>query len=96
MIRGAIISLLHNRVLVARDGEGSDGKVATLMSNDVSSIEDSADLFHETWAYFVEVIVGTVLLAGEVGGLWPVPLVFIFCQYPLIWSPDHARILLTH
>ncbi|ROV96362.1 hypothetical protein VPNG_09065 [Cytospora leucostoma] len=78
MIRGAVISLLHDRVLTARDGEGSDGKVVTFMSNDVSSIEDSADLFHETWAYFVEVIVGTVLLAGEVGGLWPVPLVFIF------------------
>ncbi|KUI57164.1 Multidrug resistance-associated protein 1 [Cytospora mali] len=79
MIRGAMVSLLHHRVLIARNGESEDGKVVTLISNDMSNVEKSAEMFHETWAQFVEVIVGTMLLAREVGRLWPVPFVLIFC-----------------
>ena len=77
-----MISLLHNRALVARNGENEDGRVVTLITNDISNVEKSAEMFHETWAQFVEVIVGTVLLASEFGWLWPVPLAIIFRQSP--------------
>ncbi|KAI3399955.1 hypothetical protein diail_5111 [Diaporthe ilicicola] len=78
MIRGAMIGLLHSRALEARNGESGDGKVATLVSNDISNIENSARMFHETWAQFAEVVVGTFLLSRQVGWLWLAPLVIIF------------------
>lgn len=77
MIRGATVSLIHSRALKISNSETEDGKVATLVSNDLSNIEDSARMFHETWAQFVEVIIGTFLLSQRVGWLWPVPLVLI-------------------
>lgn len=78
MIRGTMVSLIHSRALDVRNSETEDGKVATLVSNDVSNMEDSARMFHETWAQFVEVVVGTFLLSRQVGWLWPLPLVLIF------------------
>lgn len=78
MTRGAMVSLIHSRALDARNGETKDGQVATLLSNDVSNMEDSARMFHETWAQFVEVVVGTFLLSRQVGWLWPLPLILIF------------------
>ncbi|KAK7713447.1 hypothetical protein SLS64_004697 [Diaporthe eres] len=61
MTRGTMVSLIHSRALEVRS-EVEDGKVATLVSNDISNMEDSARMFHETWAQFVEVVVGTFLL----------------------------------
>lgn len=83
MIRGSMISLLHSRALDVRNSEYGDGKVATLVSNDISNIENSAKMFHETWAQFAEVVIGTILLSRQVGWLWPLPLVIIFCTKPL-------------
>lgn len=80
MIRGALISLLHEHALEARGvDEGEDqGRVVTLMSNDVSNVESAGSMAHEAWAQFVEVLIGTFLLSREVGWLWLVPIVFIF------------------
>jgi len=78
MTRGAMVSLIHSRALDVRNSETEDGKVATLVSNDISNMEDSARMFHETWAQFLEVVVGTFLLSRQVGWLWPVPLILIF------------------
>lgn len=80
MIRGALIGLLHDRALNARGSDEEDGRVVTLLSNDISNVEVSAEMFHGTWGQFSEVVVGTLLLAREVGWLWPVPIVFIFCE----------------
>lgn len=85
MIRGTMVSLIHSRALEVRS-EVEDGKVATLVSNDISNMEDSARMFHETWAQFVEVVVGTFLLSRQVGWLWPLPLVLIICRKPLTLS----------
>lgn len=82
MTRGTMVSLIHSRALENRNSEVDDGKVATLVSNDVSNMEDSARMFHETWAQFVEVVVGTFLLSRQVGWLWPLPLGLIFCERP--------------
>lgn len=81
-----MIGLIHSRALEVRDSEAQDGRVATLVSNDVSNMEDSSRMFHETWAQFVEVFVGTFLLSRQVGWLWPLPLVLIFCKEPLDFS----------
>lgn len=78
-----MVILLHNHILIARNDQSEGGRVVTLISNDIANVEKSAETFHETWAQFVEVIIGTVLLAREVGWLWPVPLVMVFCQSPL-------------
>lgn len=83
MTRGALIGLLHSHALEARGSGEDEGKVVTLMSNDISNLESSGGMFHETWAQFTEVVVGTLLLAMEVGWLWPVPFVIIFCA-PLL------------
>lgn len=86
MTRGTMVSLIHSRALEVRS-EAEDGKVATLVSNDISNMEDSAKMFHETWAQFVEVVVGTFLLSRQVGWLWPLPLVLIFCKKITKFSP---------
>ncbi|CAN8101311.1 unnamed protein product [Discula destructiva] len=78
MIRGALIGLLHDRALNARGSDEDNGRVVTLLSNDISNVQTSGDMFHGTWGQFSEVVVGTLLLAREVGWLWPVPIVFIF------------------
>lgn len=80
MIRGALIGLLHERALDARGSDEDDGRVVTLLSNDIGNVEKSAEMFHGTWGQFSEVVVGTLLLAREVGWLWPVPIIFIFCE----------------
>ncbi|KAH8194053.1 hypothetical protein TruAng_011783 [Truncatella angustata] len=79
MTRGVLVSLIHHKTLHAGSNTLSEGKVVTLMSNDVDSLIEAASMFHETWAQVVEVTIGIVLLASEVGWLWPLPLIFIFC-----------------
>lgn len=80
MIRGALIGLLHSHALETRGSDEDDGKTVTLMSNDIGNVQNSGEVFHETWGQFVEVVVGTILLATRIGWLWPLPLVLIFCQ----------------
>lgn len=81
MIRSALTAMLFDRILKARGSDEEDGKVLTLMSNDISNVESSASMIHEIWGQASEVVVGIFLLASKVGWLWPVPLVFIFCEY---------------
>ncbi|KAI1875114.1 uncharacterized protein JN550_002543 [Neoarthrinium moseri] len=78
MTRGVLVSLVHDKALKSSNDTLNAGKVVTLMSNDVDSLTDVAGMFHETWAQIIEVAIGVVLLAREVGWLWPLPLVFIF------------------
>ncbi len=80
MLRGALIGLLHTKALNYHGRAYADARVITLMSVDVSSVEVSAQTFHETWANLLEFIVGISLLAREVGWLWLLPLTIIFCK----------------
>jgi hypothetical protein len=50
------------------------------MSNDVSNLETVGEMVHEFWAQILEVIVGMAMLASQIGWLFPVPLVIIFCM----------------
>lgn len=95
MIRGALTGLLCNHILEARGEDEEDGKVVTLISNDISNVENSGEMVHETWGQASEVVLGTFLLARQVGWLWPVPLVFIFCNFEVlpIWYHFHKRLI---
>ncbi|KAF2715971.1 P-loop containing nucleoside triphosphate hydrolase protein [Polychaeton citri CBS 116435] len=78
MIRGAVVGIINNKSLAQLSSGSNDGRAVTLMSTDSANICQSASMFHETWAHFVEVLLGMGLLAREVGWVFPVPLVIIF------------------
>ncbi|KAK1986922.1 P-loop containing nucleoside triphosphate hydrolase protein [Colletotrichum cereale] len=78
MIRGAVVGLIHTKALSQRGTSYDDGIAVTLMSTDAASVGQSAQLFHETWAHVIEVILGTAMLARQVGWVCLVPLTLIF------------------
>lgn len=78
MTRGALIGLIHARSLRAEESHRQDGKALTLMSADVDSVDTSGEMFHETWAQVIEVLVGTILLAKQIGWFAPLPLLIVF------------------
>ncbi|PMD48812.1 putative ATP-binding cassette transporter [Hyaloscypha variabilis F] len=80
MIRGALVSLVYQRSLHVKNADYEDGSAVTLMSTDVDNVQDVGQMFHETWAQVLEVIIGTSLLATQIGWMWPIPLIMIvFC-----------------
>lgn len=80
MTRGVLISLVHHKTLNTGSDVLNEGTVVTLMSNDVDNLSDITNMLHGVWSQVMQVIIGIVLLASEVGWLWPLPLVFIFCR----------------
>ncbi|PTB62192.1 P-loop containing nucleoside triphosphate hydrolase protein [Trichoderma citrinoviride] len=64
MIRGAVVGLIHRKSLNHVSANYDDGKAVTLMSTDAENI--------------IEVLIGTAMLAKEVGWIFPVPIVIIF------------------
>ncbi len=51
------------------------------MSTDIDGLDGVPEMFHETWAQLLEVVIGIVLLSREVGWIWPLPLILIFCEF---------------
>jgi ATP-binding cassette, subfamily C (CFTR/MRP), member 1 len=96
MTRGALISLIYHRSLNVRNTSYEDGKAVTLMSTDVDNVQEVGEMFHETWAQILEVIIGTSLLSTQIGWLWPIPLVIIVCKLSDIpkkmCQPDPPRV----
>lgn len=80
MIRGAVVGLINKKSLNQHFNSYDDAKAVTLMSTDTENVCQSARFFHETWAQVIEVVIGTAMLAREVGWICPVPLVIIFCR----------------
>ncbi|KAI1763558.1 putative ABC transporter [Hypoxylon sp. FL1150] len=80
LTRSALVGLIHHKTIdsPATSYYGNDGEAITLMSTDVDSLDGMVEMFHETWAQILEVVIGLVLLAREVGWLWPLPIVLIF------------------
>jgi ATP-binding cassette, subfamily C (CFTR/MRP), member 1 len=58
-----------------------DGNAVTLMSSDVDDLQSVGEMFHETWAQLLEVVVGTSFLATQIGWLFPVPLIIIYGEF---------------
>ncbi|KNG91202.1 ATP-binding cassette transporter [Aspergillus nomiae NRRL 13137] len=80
MIRSALIALLHHRALNVESGRCDNGGPITLMSVDSETLSTTGEMFHETWAYILEVALGTTLLAGQIGWLCLVPLAGVGCS----------------
>ena len=78
MARGVATGLIHNKALRSTTGTSDEGRVVTLVSTDVPSIETAGEQFHEMWGRILEFILGVLLLASQVGWLWPLPLAMIF------------------
>ncbi|KAG4437815.1 hypothetical protein IFR05_006702 [Cadophora sp. M221] len=78
IIRGSLVGLIYHRSLEVESGKHEDGNAVTLLNTDVENIDSVGQMFHETWAQFLEVLVGTALLARQIGWLSPVPLFVIF------------------
>jgi hypothetical protein len=51
------------------------------MSTDTDGLDGVPEMFHETWAQTLEVVIGIILLSREVGWIWPLPLILIFCRF---------------
>ncbi|KAI8633828.1 putative ABC transporter [Xylariaceae sp. FL1651] len=95
MIRSALVGLIHHTTLslpTKAYHNGNDGKAVTLMSVDVDGLDGVSEMFHETWAQVLEVTVGLVLLAREVGLLWPLPILLIFlCSHVTRYIATHLQ-----
>ncbi len=81
MTRGALVGLVYNKTLLSDSNNHDRGKAVTLMNTDIDSLGTIARMTHEIWAYFLELIIGMVILASQVGWISPVPLVIIFCKF---------------
>ncbi|KAE8154272.1 putative ABC transporter [Aspergillus avenaceus] len=79
MFRSALVGLIHHRTMHLQSGRPDSGAPVTLMSVDVEILSSSAEMLHETWGYMLEVIVGTALLASQVGWLCLIPLLLVMC-----------------
>ncbi|KAK1564091.1 P-loop containing nucleoside triphosphate hydrolase protein [Colletotrichum navitas] len=78
MIRGAVVGLIYTKALSQRGTGYDDGIAVALMSTDAVNVGQSAEMFHETWAHIIEVILGTVMLARQVGWVCLIPITLIF------------------
>lgn len=82
MIRGAVVGLINNKSLRHLSTGYDDAKAVTLMSTDAENVGQSAQMFHESWAHVIEVAIGAVMLARQVGWFFLVPFVMIICEFP--------------
>ncbi|QGA21426.1 hypothetical protein EYB26_009136 [Talaromyces marneffei] len=78
MTRGALISLVHHQSLHMSTTGFKDSEALTLVSSDIDNIESFGETFHETWTRLLEVIIGTMLLAAQIGWFAFLPLVIVF------------------
>ncbi|KAK7978424.1 hypothetical protein PG988_005914 [Apiospora saccharicola] len=78
MTRSALIGLIHAKTMVSPSIASDNGEATTLMSTDAESLDGIGEMAHETWAKIVEVLIGIVLLAGQVVWIWPLPLFLIY------------------
>jgi ABC-type multidrug transport system fused ATPase/permease subunit len=77
MFRGAAVGLIHNQTMKLQDGVYNESAAVTLMSTDIDRIATSMASVHEVWAQLIEVIIGTWLLARQVGWVSVIPVVLI-------------------
>ncbi|KAI4737758.1 hypothetical protein E4T50_11749 [Aureobasidium sp. EXF-12298] len=78
MTKAALVELIYEKTLNAPSTTYKDHSAVTLMSTDVDALEDVSEMFHEAWAQVLEVIVGMVLLAQQIGWFCIVPLPMIY------------------
>lgn len=92
MFRGGLTSLIHHHSLSISATRSEDSEALTLVGSDVDSIESAGEIFHETWAQLLEVIVGTAMLVARVRWLAFLPLIIIFvCSRMSAYVANHLE-----
>lgn len=81
MTRSSLVGLIHSKIMQSPSIAYDKGEATTLMSTDADSLDGIAEMVHETWAQVIEVLIGTGLLASQVGWVWPLPLFLIYRKY---------------
>lgn len=84
MVRGSLVGLVHENSLIAPSDANETGTPVALVTTDVATLENAVETFYTTWACFIEVIIGTILLARQVGWIWPVPHLITVCELFLV------------
>lgn len=77
MTRSALTGLIHDKTMRSPSISYEDGEATTLMSTDAEALDGISEMLHEIFAQIIEVVVGIILLAKQVGWIWPLPLVLI-------------------
>ncbi|EGX88465.1 ATP-binding cassette transporter, putative [Cordyceps militaris CM01] len=80
--RGALTGLVYSKTLRSRSAKTDRGKVVTLMSTDIDSLNNIANMAQDVWAYLFQLVVGMAILTVQIKWLSPVPLIVIFCEHP--------------
>lgn len=84
MVRGSLVGLVHENSLIAPSDPSESGTPVALVTTDVATLENAVETFYTTWACSIEAIIGTVLLAKQVGWIWPVPHLITICELFLV------------
>ncbi|KAI9742905.1 MAG: hypothetical protein M1818_003634 [Claussenomyces sp. TS43310] len=66
MIRGALVGLIHNKSMLVKSDVYEDGRAVTLMSTDTENITNTVEMFHETWARVLEVLLVIIFMCSRV------------------------------
>ncbi|KAI0430891.1 putative ABC transporter [Xylaria sp. FL1042] len=92
MTRSALIGLIHDKTMKSPSIAYDNGQAITLMNTDAESLDGLAEMAHETWAQVVEVLIGIILLANDVGWIWPLPLCLIYlCSHMSRYVAKHLQ-----
>ncbi|AEO59860.1 hypothetical protein MYCTH_2308466 [Thermothelomyces thermophilus ATCC 42464] len=76
--KSALVGIIHHKTISLPSATHDNSEAVTLMSTDADGLDGAAEMFHETWAQSLEVVIGIFLLSREVGSIWPLPLILIF------------------
>ncbi|KAI5194570.1 hypothetical protein E4T39_08584 [Aureobasidium subglaciale] len=78
MTRAALVGLIYDKTISLPSAAYKDHSAVTLMSTDADALGNVSGMFHEAWAQVLEVIVGMILLAQQIGWFCLVPLLLIY------------------
>ena len=96
MTRGALVSAIYRKATEISIASLETSAVITLMSTDITNIEDGLSTVHELWANLVQVCVATVFLGTELGATCIVPItVAVLCAAGSMWLSSKAGSLQT-
>ena len=78
-----MVALIYNRALELKSDSYDESSAITLMSTDIDRISMSIQDLHEVWARLFEVIIGTTLLARQLGWVCIMPLIVVGSKDPI-------------
>ena len=87
MFRGATVALIYNHALLIQDGLYDESTAITLMSTDVDRIALTLTSLNECWARLIEVAIGILLLARQLGWVCVMPVVVVLSRWPSPQDP---------